>query len=187
MAPRPDPPLWAVVIRGGAALARLPLRLVEGSFWWASMIDVFTVVGVLTAVARLPGLRGWALHGSSGRLFLLGLAVWFLYYVGGIGVFGRTLGGLVVQLRTVSLPDGARPGFRAAVIRWVLAVVSLPALLLARFVGFGMYWALYDKRLRLSQTLDIREDDRRELMALHVPERRELLRTLQENSALLRG
>jgi hypothetical protein len=73
------------------------------------------------------------------------------------------------------------------VIRWVLAVVSLPALLLARFVGFGMYWALYDKRLRLSQTLDIREDDRRELMALHVPERRELLRTLQENSALLRG
>jgi uncharacterized RDD family membrane protein YckC len=62
----------------------------------------------------------------------------FLFFTGFWSGYGRTLGMQSWRLR-IETPDGDKPGFRSATIRFFAAIISwLPA-------GLGFWWQLWDK------------------------------------------
>jgi uncharacterized RDD family membrane protein YckC len=66
------------------------------------------------------------------------LLIAYLFFAGFWSRYGRTLGMQSWRLK-IETADGRRPGFGAATVRFVAAIISwLPA-------GFGFWWQLWDK------------------------------------------
>ena len=89
---------------------------------------VFDAVIIAAAGLGLHRLRGRPWHDASSGGQWDSLAVAGCYFVAGMAVTGRTAGQAVLGLRMVNEVTHARPGWRAAMIRW--AVCQPPQVLL---------------------------------------------------------
>jgi hypothetical protein len=141
------------------------------------MIDFAVLAALVIGGSRLPGIRSWATRGSLWRAVAFVLASWSLYYVVGVGVFGRTLGGLLTGLRTVSLASGERPGLVRALIRWLVILVGFP-LLLVPFMKQQVWEAIGSLQTRTSRTIDLLNADSQKLNAIDAEARSQLLTEL---------
>jgi uncharacterized RDD family membrane protein YckC len=118
----------------------LPRRLA------AMLYDSVLVFGLLFAALTLLTIPaqlwfGFEVSGASPwtRIYLLAVAA--LFHLGFWTHGGRTLGMQAWRLRLVSL-DGGRVSWRAATIRYLVALVSLAA------AGLGFWWSLFDRERR---------------------------------------
>lgn len=108
--------------------ASIGLRVLEG------IIDLVICVAILWVIAQLFGQTTENGFQLTGVPFLIGIVVTLGYYIVLEGLWGATLGKLVLNLRVVKEADGLPIGWREALIRNVLRVVDGLFLYLVGFI-----------------------------------------------------
>ena len=120
---------------GGAPLAGVGDRAIAVVLDTIATAIVFAPVGMWAAV-RWGGVtpNGFELHGIAAFFtFSIVSIVWFLYYWLFEGMFGATLGKLVINVRVFRV-DGSKLGLRKSLIRNLLRVIDAIGLYLVGFL-----------------------------------------------------
>lgn len=129
------PKTEAQAFAGGAPLAGMGDRAIAVVLDTIAIAIVFAPVGMWAAV-RWGGVtpNGFELHGIAAFFtFSIVSILWFLYYWMFEGLFGATLGKLVMNVR-VRRADGSNIGFGKSLIRNLLRVIDAIALYLVGFL-----------------------------------------------------
>lgn len=113
--------------------------LIAGAVSNANCVTVQTEFGVSTSCSG-----GGLFTGAFFLFMLLVVVVYFLYYVGLLATKGRTVGGMVIKIRSVRTADGGLPGwgpaFKKMFLPWVVNLVPCVGGILSLVVYFSPLW-----------------------------------------------
>jgi uncharacterized RDD family membrane protein YckC len=101
----------------------------------------FLVDGLLLGAVTIPLYR-WL--GSPFGTVLTGV-IGAVYGILMLRLLGRTVGNIATKTRVVALADRSRPGWRAAIVRWLVAngLIFLTWVPGSGFIGFAWFVAVY--------------------------------------------